>query len=77
MTDVLFPILSRERPEAEGVVATWFVTDGQVVTAGQLLAEIQVDKASQEVPAPVDGVVNILAREGEVVPQGSAIARIG
>ena len=77
MTDVLFPILSRERPEAEGVVATWFVTDGQVVTPGQLLAEIQVDKASQEVPAPVDGVVHILAREGEVVPQGSAIARIG
>lgn len=77
MTDVLFPILSRERPEAEGVVATWFVTDGQVVTAGQLLAEIQVDKASQEVPAPVDGVVHILAREGEVVPQCSAIARIG
>ncbi len=77
MTEVLFPILSRERPEAEGVVATWFVTDGQVVTAGQLLAEIQVDKVSQEVPAPVDGVVHILAAEGDAVPQGSAIARIG
>jgi pyruvate/2-oxoglutarate dehydrogenase complex dihydrolipoamide acyltransferase (E2) component len=77
MTEVLFPVLSRERPEADGVVATWFVTDGQVVTAGQLLAEIQVDKVSQEVAAPVDGVVHILAAEGNPVPQGSAIARIG
>ena len=76
MTEVLFPVLSRERPDAEGVVATWFVTDGQVVTAGQLLAEIQVDKVSQEVPAPVDGVVRILAAEGKGVPQGSPIARI-
>jgi len=77
MTDVLLPILSLERPEADGVVATWFVNDGQVVTAGQLLAEIQVDKVSQEVPAPADGVVHILAAEGAAVPQGSAIARIG
>ncbi|HEY3545699.1 MAG TPA: lipoyl domain-containing protein [Propionicimonas sp.] len=77
MTEVLFPILSRERPEAEGVVATWFVTDRQVVIAGQLLAEVQVDKVAQEVPAPVDGVVRLLAAEGAAVRQGSAIARIG
>lgn len=77
MTEVLFPILSRERPEAEGVVATWFVTDRQVVIAGQLLAEVQVDKVAQEVPAPVDGVVRLLAAEGDAVRQGSAIARIG
>jgi pyruvate/2-oxoglutarate dehydrogenase complex dihydrolipoamide acyltransferase (E2) component len=76
MTDVLLPILALERPEADGVVATWFVNDGQVATAGQLLAEIQVDKVSQEVPAPVDGVVHLLAAEGDALPQGSAIARI-
>lgn len=77
MTEVLLPVLSRERPEAEGVVATWFVNDGQVVTAGQLLAEVQVDKVSQEVPAPIAGVVHILTAEGDAVRQGSAIARIG
>jgi len=77
MTEVLLPILAKERPQADGVVATWFVTDGQVVTAGQLLAEIQVDKVSQEIPAPVDGVVHLLAAEGTAVPQGSVIARIG
>ena len=76
MTDVLFPTLSQERPEAEGVVTTWFVDNGQAVTAGQLLAEVQVDKVSQEVAAPATGVVHILTAEGEAVRQGSAIAEI-
>lgn len=77
MTEVLFPTLSLERPEAEGVVATWFVDDGQVVTAGQLLAEVQVDKVAQEVAAPTAGVVQLLTSEGDAIAQGAPIARIG
>ncbi|HEY3339167.1 MAG TPA: lipoyl domain-containing protein [Propionicimonas sp.] len=76
MTEVLFPTLSRERPDAEGVVATWFVDDGQVVTTGHLLAEVQVDKVSQEITAPAAGVVHILTVEGDAARQGSAIAEI-
>jgi hypothetical protein len=55
MTEVVFPSLSTENAQAEGVVATWFVTDGEHVEADQLLAEVQVDKVAVEVPAPVDG----------------------
>lgn len=76
MTDVVFPSLSKERPDAEGVVATWFVTDGQAVTEGQLLAEVQVDKVSVEVPAPATGVVRLLVTEGAATRQGIALARI-
>ncbi|MGB7963827.1 MAG: lipoyl domain-containing protein [Propionicimonas sp.] len=76
MTDVLFPSLSKDRPTAEGVVSTWFVTEGQAVSEGQLLAEVQVDKVSVEVPAPVGGVVHLLVAEDEAVNQGSAIATI-
>ncbi|MFI7063751.1 lipoyl domain-containing protein [Kribbella sp. NPDC050124] len=76
MTDVPFPALSTERPDAEGVVATWFVGDGATVTAGQLLAEVQVDKVSADVTAPVGGVVRLLAAEDAAVTQGSSIARI-
>ena len=76
MTDVLFPPLSAERPKSEGVVATWFVTDGEPVQAGQLLAEVQVDKVAAEVPAPVAGVVHLLVEEDAVVIQGTPIARI-
>ncbi|MFP5336306.1 MAG: lipoyl domain-containing protein [Actinomycetes bacterium] len=76
MTDVPFPRLSKERPDAEGVLSTWFVDDGQAVEADELLAEVQVDKVAVEVPAPVAGVVRRLVEEEAAVPQGTPIARI-
>jgi pyruvate/2-oxoglutarate dehydrogenase complex dihydrolipoamide acyltransferase (E2) component len=76
MTDVLFPPLSAERPQSEGVVATWFVTEGETVRADQLLAEVQVDKVAAEVPAPAAGVVHLLVPEDQAVVQGTPIARI-
>jgi pyruvate/2-oxoglutarate dehydrogenase complex dihydrolipoamide acyltransferase (E2) component len=76
MTDVPFPALSKDSPDAEGVLATWFVSDGATVSAAQLLAEVQVDKVSAEVPAPVGGVVHLLVAEDETVKQGCPIARI-
>ena len=75
-SDVLFPPLSKEVPDAEGVLATWFVTEGETVVADQLLAEVQVDKVAAEVPAPVGGVVHLLVAEEAVVRQGVPIARI-
>jgi pyruvate/2-oxoglutarate dehydrogenase complex dihydrolipoamide acyltransferase (E2) component len=76
MSDVLFPPLSEENPEAEGVLATWYVTDGAAVAADQLIAEVQVDKVSAEVLAPTAGTVRLLVEEEAAVKQGSAIARI-
>lgn len=76
MTDVLFPALSKETPDAEGVLATWFVSEGSTVTADQLIAEVQVDKVSAEVTAPAGGVVHLLVKEDEAVRQGVPIARI-
>ena len=76
MTDVLFPRLSEQQPDAEGVVATWFVDDGATVTAGQLIAEVAVDKVDAEVFAPADGAISIVVTEGQAAPQGGAIATI-
>jgi pyruvate/2-oxoglutarate dehydrogenase complex dihydrolipoamide acyltransferase (E2) component len=76
MTDVVFPALSKEDPDAEGVLATWFVSEGATVAADQLLAEVQVDKVSAEVPAPTGGVVHLLVTEDATVRQGRPIARI-
>ncbi|GEO95181.1 hypothetical protein KTU01_13040 [Kocuria turfanensis] len=50
MTDVLFPSLHESDPETEGVLATWFVADGDTVAAGQLLGEVQVDRSTQRSP---------------------------
>lgn len=76
MTDVLFPPLSKETADAEGVLATWFVSEGATVAVDQLIAEVQVDKVSAEVPAPVGGVVHLLVDEESTVRQGAPIARI-
>lgn len=73
---VCFPPLSKETPDAEGVLATWFVSEGATVLPDQLLAEVQVDKVAAEVPTPVAGVVHLLVDEDEVVRQGAPIARI-
>lgn len=73
---VVFPALSKETPDAEGVLATWFVSEGSTVAPDQLLAEVQVDKVAAEVPAPEGGVVHLLVAEESVVRQGDPIARI-
>lgn len=74
--DVLFPALSEEKPDTEGVLATWYVADGEQVAAGQLLAEVQVDKVSAEVNAPGAGVITLLVEQDEAVVQGKPIAVI-
>ena len=76
MTDVPFPPLSSEKPASEGVVATWFVADGEAVQADQLIAEVQVDKVAAEVPAPEAGIIRLLVDEDIAVIQGTPIARI-
>ena len=76
MTEVVFPSLSTDDPQAEGVVASWFVTDGERVEMDQLLAEVQVDKVAVEVPAPVAGTVHLLVAEDAAVTEGAPIARI-
>lgn len=76
MTDIPFPLLSTKEPDAEGVVSTWFVTDGERVAEGILLAEVAVDKVDVEVTAPVAGTVALLVKEGDAVRQGTVIARI-
>ncbi|MHB1613876.1 MAG: biotin/lipoyl-containing protein [Actinomycetes bacterium] len=75
-TQVRFPTLNAKDPAARGVVATWFVADGELVRTGQLIAEVAMDKVSAEVEAPCDGQVHLLAPAEQVVDQGSVIARV-
>ncbi len=76
MADVLFPKLSEEDPTAEGVLATWFVSDGDQVASGQLLGEVMVEKVSGEVVAPAAGHVRLLVAEEQTARQGDVIARV-
>lgn len=72
---VRFPALSKD-PEAQGVLATWFVRNGEQVAAGHVIAEVMVDKVSMDVEAPVAGTVTLLVAEEAAVRQGDAIATI-
>ncbi|HHC08672.1 MAG TPA: hypothetical protein ENK55_08135 [Actinobacteria bacterium] len=73
-TDVLMPVITEAGEDA--VVTAWFVDEGGSVAEDQLLAEVQAEKVSSEVRAPVAGRVYGLVAINEPVPQGSPICRI-
>jgi pyruvate/2-oxoglutarate dehydrogenase complex dihydrolipoamide acyltransferase (E2) component len=72
----MFPQLSDEQPDAEGVLATWFVGDGDPVAQGQLIGEVMVEKVSGDVHASATGRVHLLVAEDQTARQGEVIARI-
>ncbi|MEQ6901416.1 lipoyl domain-containing protein [Nocardioides sp. YIM 152588] len=77
MSDVLFPELSKEEPGAVGVVATWFLRDGDRVRVDDVIAEVQVDKVAADVVATSAGTIRLVVEEGAEVRQGAVIATIG
>ena len=76
MTDILMPALSPTMEE--GVLAKWHVKVGDMVKAGDVIAEIETDKATMEVEAVDEGeVTDILVAEGtEAVKVNTPIARL-
>jgi pyruvate dehydrogenase E2 component (dihydrolipoamide acetyltransferase) len=63
---------------AEGTLVRWVVSEGGEVQKGEVLAEIETDKATVEVEANLSGVVHKhLVEEGTPVPVGDPIAILG
>lgn len=75
--EILMPALSPTMEE--GTLAKWLVKEGDTVQSGDLLAEIETDKATMEFEAVDEGVIGkILIAEGtEGVKVNTAIAIIG
>jgi pyruvate dehydrogenase E2 component (dihydrolipoamide acetyltransferase) len=76
MTDILMPALSPTMEE--GILAKWLVKVGDSVRSGDVIAEIETDKATMEVEAVDEGVVEaLLVAEGtEGVKVNTPIARL-
>lgn len=55
-TEVIMPRVDMDM--TEGKIALWHVKNGDVVTKGQVLFEIETDKAAMEVDAPVAGIID-------------------
>lgn len=63
---------------SDGTIVKWLVKEGDKISAGDILAEIETDKAVMEQEAFEDGIVlKLLAKEGDSVPVGSNIAVVG
>ncbi len=61
----------------EGTIAKWLKGEGDSVTEGEVIVEIEMAKAVQEVPAPVTGVLaKILLAEGQTAEVSTPIALI-
>src|SRR5689334_3238160 len=62
----------------EGTIARWLKHEGEKVAEGDVLAEIETDKATMELNAYNDGVLlKILVGDGETAPLGAPIAVLG
>lgn len=76
MTEIQMPRLSDTMEE--GVIATWHKQVGDTVERGDVVAEIETDKAIMELEAFDAGVLEkILLAEGATVPIGTPIAVLG
>ena len=73
-THVIYPKVSLET--SAGKVSQWLVAEGEIVRAGQILFEIENDKAAVEVEAPADGVIRHLTPANTEVDVGAQVAMI-
>src|SRR5699024_33931 len=76
MTDILMPRLSDTMEE--GVISRWNVKVGDEVTKGDILGEIETDKATMDFEAYDTGIVSsLLVEEGATVAIGERVAVLG
>lgn len=61
---------------SEVEIAEWLVTDGEYVEKDQIIAEIDSDKATLELPAEQSGSITLKAEEGDVVQVGQVVCHI-
>ena len=75
MPDVVMPRLSDSMEE--GTILKWLKAEGDEVARGDELVEIETDKATMTYEADSAGTLSIVAQEGDTLPIGEVIARIG
>ena len=75
MADVAMPRLSDSMEE--GTILKWLKSDGDEVSEGDELVEIETDKANMTYEADDSGTLEIVASEGDTLAVGETIAKIG
>ena len=73
--DVLMPQLGET--VLEGTIAAWHKSEGDTVEKGDILLDVETDKAAIEIEAPASGVLSsIKVPEGDTVDVGTVLAVI-
>ena len=74
-TEVILPKVDMDM--ATGQISRWYVESGAVVKKGDVLFEIETDKAAMEIEAPASGIVrDITGKQGIDIPVGQVVAWI-
>jgi pyruvate dehydrogenase E2 component (dihydrolipoamide acetyltransferase) len=73
--EIVMPRLSDTMEE--GTILRWLKADGEQLARGEALVEIETDKASMTYESDQDGILEIVAAEGDTLPVGAVIARVG
>src|SRR5882757_1390989 len=60
----------------EVTISTWLKKDGDFVTLDEIIAEVESDKATFELPAEATGILRIVAKEKTALPIGGLICKI-
>lgn len=60
----------------EVTIATWLKSDGDYVEQDEIIAELESDKATFELPAETAGILKIVAQEGDTVEVGALLCEI-
>ena len=60
----------------EVTISTWLKEDGDYVELDEIIAEVESDKATFELPAEASGMLQIVAKEGDTLEIGATICKI-
>ena len=72
--DVIMPQMGESITEV--TLANWIKKDGDFVTLDEVIAEVDSDKATFELPAEATGILRQVAKEGDVLEIGGLICKI-
>jgi pyruvate dehydrogenase E2 component (dihydrolipoamide acetyltransferase) len=75
MSEIVMPRLSDTMEE--GTILRWLKRDGEHVRRGEELVEIETDKAAMVYESDQEGLLRIVAQEGDTLAVGATIAHVG
>ena len=73
-TEIKIPAVGESITEV--TIAKWLKPDGAAVKRDEVIAELESDKATFELPAEADGILKIRVAEGETITVGTVIAEL-